>query len=296
MRTSRFEGLPLLSVIIPTLNRAKYLERSLLSVIREMSEYYPHTEIIVIDGGSTDDTTNILRRYDNRITYWVSEPDKGAADAINKGLRVAKGEVIRYFSDDDEMLPGHTHVVIQFMMNNPDVDIVAAHANIYREKEDGSLSKLDMKQLESKITYKNFPYATGWIIHENTFFRKNVFDTIGPYDTSIKYSFDVELWWRALKMGKTIYGLPLVISNRYLQPTSGSQIGGKLIFREFEHIYKKHAPRIALYRFYYEWLIKPRIAALKVSLLFPIVKSCNAVGLDMISLKRHILTTFFRTK
>jgi glycosyltransferase involved in cell wall biosynthesis len=246
-----------------------------------MSEYYPHTEIIVIDGGSTDDTINILRRYDNRITYWVSEPDKGAADAINKGLRVAKGEIIRYFSDDDEMLPGHTHEVVQFMMNNPDVDIVAAHANIYRENEDGSLAKLDIKQLEGKITYKDFPYATGWIIHENTFFRKSVFDTIGPYDTSIKYSFDVELWWRALKMGKTFYGLPLVISNRYLQPTSGSQIGGNLIFREFEQIYKQRAPRIALYRFYYEWLIKSKIGSAKASLFKQLTKVIGSKGLHI---------------
>jgi len=289
-------NLPLLSAIIPTYNRGKYLERSIRSVVSEIENHYPNIELIVIDGGSTDETVNILKKYENKITYWVSEPDKGAADAINKGLMVAKGEIIRYFSDDDEMLPGHTQTVMRFLSDNPDVDVVAAHANIYRESDDGTLAKLDIKQLEGKMTYKNFPYAIGWLIHENAFFRKSVFDSIGLYDTSIKNSFDVELWWRALNMGKTIYGLPLVISNRYLQPTSASQINGKLIFREFEQIYKKHAPRIALYRFYYEGLVKPKVVALKVLLLTPIIKPFNAVGIDILSVKRRLLASLFKAK
>jgi hypothetical protein len=172
---------------------------------------------------------------------------------------------------------------MRFLSDNPDVDIVAAHANIYRESNDGTLAKLDIKQLEGRITYANFPYATGWIIHENAFFRKSLFEDIGLYDTSIKYSFDVEIWWRALKMGKTLYGLPVVISNRYLQPTSGSQTGGKVIFREFEQIYKKHAPRIALYRFYYEWFIKPRISSAKTSLFRPLMTVIRSKGIHTVN-------------
>src|SRR5437016_1946889 len=100
------ERMPLLSIIIPTLNRAKYIERCLLSVFNEIETDYPNTEVIVIDGGSKDGTVDILKKHSHKITYWISEPDSGVSEAINKGITKAQGEVIRLLGDDDELLSG----------------------------------------------------------------------------------------------------------------------------------------------------------------------------------------------
>ena len=94
---------PLISVVTPSLNQAEYLERTLQSVA---DQDYPHVEHLVIDGGSTDGSVEILERWSDRLARWVSEPDRGQSHAINKGLRWATGDVVAYINSDDYYLPG----------------------------------------------------------------------------------------------------------------------------------------------------------------------------------------------
>ena len=94
---------PTISIITPSLNQAAYLERTLRSVL---DQQYPGLEYIVIDGGSTDGSVEILERFGERLSYWVSEPDRGQAHAINKGLERAAGDVVAYINSDDYYLPG----------------------------------------------------------------------------------------------------------------------------------------------------------------------------------------------
>ena len=128
--------LPRLTVITPSLNQAKYLERTLRSVL---DQGYPDLEYIVMDGGSTDGSVEILRRYDNRLAHWVSEPDHGQSWAINRAIERSTGEVIAYINSDDYYLPGAFESALPFF-EDPNVRWVAGTTE-YREA-DGRLETL----------------------------------------------------------------------------------------------------------------------------------------------------------
>src|SRR5579862_3666470 len=107
---------PLISVILVTHNRAEYLERALLAIFAAVKEY-PNTEVIVIDGGSTDGTVDLLDQYTPRIAYWRSEPDSSVGEAVNKGLARAHGEFIHLAADDDEIYPSALRMMAAFLVD-----------------------------------------------------------------------------------------------------------------------------------------------------------------------------------
>jgi len=95
---SNSDQFPKVSIVMPSFNQVEFIERSILSVL---SQTYPNVELIVIDGGSTDGSVEIIRQYKDRISFWISEPDRGQAHAINKGLAIAKGEWVGWQNSDD---------------------------------------------------------------------------------------------------------------------------------------------------------------------------------------------------
>ena len=112
---------PTVSIITPSFNQAAYLEQTLCSVL---DQSYPHIEYLVVDGGSTDASPAIIQRYASRLAWWVSEPDHGQAEGLNKGLQRASGEIIAWLNSDDLYLPGTLHRVARFFQQHPDVDVV----------------------------------------------------------------------------------------------------------------------------------------------------------------------------
>jgi glycosyltransferase involved in cell wall biosynthesis len=212
---------------------------------------YPDIEIIVVDGGSTDSTTDVMKSFPHENLIYISEPDNGAADAINKGIRIAHGDIIRYFSDDDEMIPGENTFFAQYLIDHPDVDVVSGQANCFIEDINGAITPLPLQQMTGELTLKTFGIAGGSLIHEATFFRKSIFTELGGYDTTIRHSFDVELWWRILSAGKRMIVFDKKIVNRYFQPTSNSRTHDEEIFREFVTIYRRYHAWRVLFRFYW---------------------------------------------
>ncbi|GEO03215.1 hypothetical protein AAE02nite_08790 [Adhaeribacter aerolatus] len=178
---------PKISIITPSFNQGQYLEQTILSVVEQD---YPNLEYIIIDGGSTDNSVEIIKKYANKITFWVSEPDKGQSDAINKGMKVATGDIINWLNSDDYYESDSLFKVAE-AFDKPGTQIVAGRSKIFS----GQNEVLYTSQ-GTDIYKNNLAKTIGWarIDQPETFFRKEVIEKIGPLDNRLHYIMDRD-WW-----------------------------------------------------------------------------------------------------
>jgi glycosyltransferase involved in cell wall biosynthesis len=185
--------LPLVSVITPSYNQAQFLEGTIQSVL---SQDYPQLEYIVIDGASTDGATDIIRKYADRLAYWVSEPDHGQTEAINKGLRRARGEILAWLNSDDLYEPGAVRGAVEALLAQPRVDLV--YADCHYVSADGRL-------LQTMRAWDFVPrrLLTGipLVIQPASFFTRRALDQAGPLDESLHYVFDHDFYVRLVLAG-----------------------------------------------------------------------------------------------
>ncbi|MFD2369941.1 glycosyltransferase family 2 protein [Brevibacillus sp. GCM10020057] len=184
--------LPMVSVITPSYNQGRYIRETIESVLRQN---YPHLEHIVVDGGSTDETLSILQHYastDPRFRY-VSEPDRGQSHAINKGLAMARGEIIGWVNSDDTYLPRAIEKAVQALRLHPEWAIVTGNGYIIDEN-----SKIQYPvhywQTDVKQLYHSCP-----VIQPTAFLHKSVFQQLGGVDESLRFCMDYDLWIRLSK-------------------------------------------------------------------------------------------------
>lgn len=199
-------SLPKISIVTPSYNQGKFLERTMLSVL---NQNYPNLEYIIIDGKSTDDSTKVIKKYEKFLTFWVSEEDEGQSHAINKGLNRAKGEIVAYLNSDDIYLPGALEKVADFFKNNPKIDIV--YGDCYIINEHGGLVK-KKKEID-------FDYLMGCmigfgiiIIQPSTFMRKSVIEKVGYFNEELHFAMDAEYWFRCAKRRMTFKHIPNFLS------------------------------------------------------------------------------------
>ncbi|MGO9139571.1 MAG: glycosyltransferase family 2 protein [Syntrophales bacterium] len=209
----------MISIIIPTRNRARYLKRALDKILESD---YPNLEIVVIDGASTDDTVEVLKAYGNRITKWVSEPDRGEYFAVNKGLTFATGEIIKFMSDDDVLLPRALDIAGQYFLANPNVDVVFGQQKWYV-----STPTADVLVYDKPISDERSLTPRNWIrrsiavpSHIASFIRKRVIDEVGGMSTEY-WPGDVEFWARVARNGAKMVLLPEYFVDYYLTGENG---------------------------------------------------------------------------
>jgi hypothetical protein len=179
--------MPLVSIITPSYNQASYLEQTIQSVL---AQTYPSVEYIIVDGASTDGSQEIIQKYAKQLAWWISEPDKGQSDAINKGLRGASGEVVAWLNSDDIYLPGAVSAAVQALEDNPASGMVFGDAVTINETG-GELKHLVFGDwgLRELMRFRI-------ICQPAVFFRRSVLEKAGGLDLTYHFLLDHHLWLR----------------------------------------------------------------------------------------------------
>jgi hypothetical protein len=187
-------SLPLISVVTPSFNQGRYLEATIRSVLEQD---YPKVEYLVMDGGSTDGSVDIIRRYADRLAYWVSAPDGGQSAAIANGLQRSNGEVLAWLNSDDIYLPGALSQVARAFDESPDIDFVYGARRIIDEH--GTV----IRSYEPPTLLHRYYFTFGqWIPQECAFWRRALYDRVGGLDPTLSFSLDFSLFIRMKAKGR----------------------------------------------------------------------------------------------
>ncbi len=203
---------PLVTIVTPSWNSEKYIEATILGVI---GQTYKNIEYIIVDGGSVDNTLGIIRKYEKHISHWVSEPDKGMYDAINKGMSMAKGDIVAYINSDDLYYPDTISKIVRLFENDRCVDLVYGNLNFIDE-----VGKTLYVQKYPSFNLKLFINSNYSMIGQPAaFWRKSLMDKVGLFDESLRMASDFEFFIRAGQVG-TLRHVPEVLAAFRLHPNS----------------------------------------------------------------------------
>ena len=187
---------PLVSVVTPSFNQARYLEQTIRSVLEQD---YPRIEYIVIDGASQDGSVEVIRKYESKLAYLVSENDSGQAEAINKGLARSTGEIIAWLNSDDYYLPGAVASAVKILEEIPDVVLV--YGDMLAVDENGqttNIMKYGQLSLADLLCFQI-------IGQPSVFFRRGALKKAGLLDTALHFLLDHHLWIRIAGQGKFLH-------------------------------------------------------------------------------------------
>ena len=188
---------PKVSIITPSFNQGRFLEASIRSVLEQT---YPNIEYIVVDGGSKDESLGIIEKYRDRLAWWVSEKDKGHADALNKGFSHATGDILAWLNSDDIYFPDAVAEAVAILADHPEVGMVYGDADLIDN------SGVTIGQFGAKQTgYRQMLRGSVHIPQASTFFRADLWQRVGPLDLSLFFSFDYDLWVRFAKVSQLLY-------------------------------------------------------------------------------------------
>lgn len=186
------ERYPKVSIVTPSYNQGQFLESTILSVLNQS---HPNLEYIIIDGGSTDGSVQIIKKYHKYLAYWISEKDGGMYDAINKGLKMASGDILAYLNSDDLYMPGTFQIITEYFQKHPEVALVYGDCVFINERE------------EYMYTY-HYPcfkwrrfILLNWcsILQQGSFWRRDIHKKIGYFNPEFKMAGDFEFYARVGK-------------------------------------------------------------------------------------------------
>lgn len=211
---------PKISIVTPSFNQGKYLEETILSVL---NQGYPNLEYIIIDGGSTDESVDIIRKYEKQLSYWVSEKDKGMYEAVQKGFAKSTGEIMGWINSDDRYHPKSFFVLGDVFSTFPEVEWLQGNPSSIDEQ--GRIVSSFSSRKWSKYNFLQRDYK--YIQQESTFWRRSLWEKAGSsLRTDLRYAGDFELWLRFFDHAR-LYALHTVIGSFRLR--SGNQLSLEMI-------------------------------------------------------------------
>ena len=222
---------PLFSVVTPSYNQGRFIRATIESVL---SQDYPNVEYIIMDGGSADETASVVKDYASRLTF-ISEKDRGQTHAINKGFKLARGQLLAYLNSDDVYLPGMIRAAIQGFQKNPSAG--AVYGEGYLIDSEGKISSR-FPYTESFNLWK-LVYLSDYILQQTVAFRREALDEVGELDETLHYTMD---WDILIRMGMKY---PLEYIPEYMAclreySTTKSFSGGATRAREIRRMLRRH--------------------------------------------------------
>ena len=221
---------PLVSIITPSFNQVRFLEETIHSVLEQD---YPNIEYIIIDGGSSDGSLEIIQSNSDRLAWWVSEPDRGQTDAINKGFAQAKGEILAWINSDDTYLPHAVSEAATYLEANPEVGMVYGDANLIDEQGQviGKFPALQTDYRRLRQGYVHIP-------QQASFFRANLWQQVGPLDPTFYFAMDYDLWVRIARIAPLRYH-PRTWANFRLHGTGKSVVSDDRCWPEMLRVHQR---------------------------------------------------------
>jgi len=225
-------GHPLtLSIVTPSFNTGGYLAAAVQSVL---DQDWPNLEFLVMDGGSTDGSLDILRSFGERVR-WVSEKDQGQSDAINKGFARTSGDVLTWLNADDTLAPGAARAAMEYFAAHPDVALVYGGADYidFRGNLIGPCVHIEPFSLHRLIHYSDY------IVQPAAFFRRSALAKVGGIDPSLNWAMDYDLWLRLARRYKVAY-LPRKLANFRWLKDNKTATGGEARLDEIDRVLAKY--------------------------------------------------------
>ena len=204
----------LISIVTPSYNQAHYIEKTIQSVL---SQDHPYIEYLVVDGGSTDNTVDVIKKYEDKLAWSVSEKDQGQTDAINKGFSRATGDVLAWINSDDTYEPGAISAAVKYLREHPKVGMVYGDCNYINES-----GQVIGKFNSAQTNYRRLRQGYTRISQQTMFFRTGLWKQVGPLDPSFYFAMDYDLWTRISARSEIKY-VPQTWANFRLH-TSGKTV------------------------------------------------------------------------
>lgn len=226
---------PLVSIVTPSFNMAKYLPETIESVL---SQDYPRIEYIVVDGGSTDGTPEILERYKDRLRY-VSGTDLGPSDAAYQGFRQSQGEIVAWLNADDSYLPGAVRKAVDYLQGHPDVDVVYGEG-WWIDENGGIISRYPTLPFDPKVLERDC-----FICQPAAFLRASAYRRC-ELDPNVNRSFDYDLWIRMSKAGIRFASIPDYLANSRMHSGAKTIYEREIVFQASMNLLKRHYGYIPL--------------------------------------------------
>jgi glycosyltransferase involved in cell wall biosynthesis len=226
--------LPLVTVVTPSLNQGRWIGETIESVL---GQDYPRLEYLVLDGGSTDSTLDVLRRYGDRLR-WTSGPDGGQSAAINTGFRAARGDVVAWLNADDTYAPGAINAAVAHLMSHPDCAMV--YGDGYRIDEDGRpLGRFLGTESPNMWRLANL---SDFILQQSAFMRREAVTTVGFLDETLHWAMDWDLFLKIAKRFRIDY-VPVYLGNIREHRSAKTASGGWRRLAELTHVMRRHGKR-----------------------------------------------------